>query len=596
MLNRKIFISMMPLVFLVVGASSHSAPLSQFVPYCESQLEIPTGEITGFDCNTGVLIPVDPNCEKHSFLTGNCEANSRLGKLTFSNPDVSAVWICRENNYSIGQPGFDDVNMIVNNRKSGKTCFFQARLGGWQPDMSYYNIPEQLPDPRTDNNEEVWLSPENTASIECTSCHSNDPYIVSSYLAESFAEIGMMHFVDPKGPYSVVGAAFSSMNDAISQVESCAGSCHFKASDVPIPHDLTMSEDAIIKQWMPAELHSPYYKYVREMDEPFVAASSSSGSQYKNFSQSENDWIVVEDNALHQNNTMALAAGKTKLYRATGTGSIWRHSGKTACSDTKCFGWQKIGNGLNSGIVRLYANDNLVVRQLFDGSLWSYSGNSVCQGNDCPTWAKIDNNVNIIYQDNIKVAGSYVYQLNSLNTSRGLARHNGSSSCSGSSCPGWQKLDNFNSVVSYAADGNNLYAVRRMPNSSGNLRLGVWRFTGAACSGNNCNGWQLIDNNQNVTQIIAGGSALYQRRSNNTLWRYTGAACSGNSCPGWEQIDSDGGILRLQASGSDQLYKLRNDKSLWRFVGHSCSGRTCSKNWELMDASNSIVELYTKTE
>jgi hypothetical protein len=584
------------IVSAFISFASYAQTLPNYVPYCEDQLGIARGEIKGFDCNSGAEIPYDPTCEKHAFLTGDCNEGSRLGKLKFTNPDVSAVWICREGNFSINNPGFKDVAMIAHNKKSGKSCFFQARLAGFQPDGTYYTIPEQLPDPRSDGTQKTWLSPDNTAAQKCTDCHINDPYIVTNYLAAPFAKIGMMHHVNPKGLYTVVGSVFSAMNSAISRKEfSCAGSCHYEPSIVPTPFGLTMSEDAYQKGWMMPGLRSVYYKYERETDQPFAVFSTNNEAEYKNYSATAKAWITIDDNNLTNNNTLSIAAGTTKLYHSSGDGSTWRHSGKTACADTECYGWQKVGNATNNTVVRFYANDTHVAQQLFDGTLWRYAGNSVCTGNSCPGWTKIDTNVNYIVPENVSVAGGYVYQLNSWNTARGLARHNGSSSCSGSTCNGWQKLDNFDSMVSFSADGNNLYAVRSVKNASGVLRLGVWKFNGTVCNGNTCNGWQLLDNNQNVTKIVAGGNSLYQLRSDNTVWRYTGTACGATSCPGWERIDSDSGIYDLQASGSSQLYKKRSNSTIWRFKGTTCPSGTCS-NWEQIDSSGAAVQIYTKKE
>jgi len=42
----------------------------------------------------------------------------------------------------------------------------------------------------------------------------------------------------------------------------------------------------------------------------------------------------------------------------------------------------------------------------------------------------------------------------------------------------------------------------------------VWRFTGTVCSGSSCPGWQMLDNNPNTTGIEAAGSALFQLHGN----------------------------------------------------------------------------------
>jgi hypothetical protein len=67
----------------------------------------------------------------------------------------------------------------------------------------------------------------------------------------------------------------------------------------------------------------------------------------------------------------------------------------------------------------------------------------------------------------------------------------------------------------------------------------IWRYTGTPCSGSSCPGWQLLDNNPSTKAIAADGGALYQMHNDGKIWRYTGTPCSGSSCPGWQLLDNN---------------------------------------------------------
>ena len=67
----------------------------------------------------------------------------------------------------------------------------------------------------------------------------------------------------------------------------------------------------------------------------------------------------------------------------------------------------------------------------------------------------------------------------------------------------------------------------------------IWQYTGTACIGNSCPGWQRLDNNPKTRAIVAAGTQLYQLHNDGWIWRYTGTACTGNSCPGWQRLDNN---------------------------------------------------------
>ena len=77
----------------------------------------------------------------------------------------------------------------------------------------------------------------------------------------------------------------------------------------------------------------------------------------------------------------------------------------------------------------------------------------------------------------------------------------------------------------------------------------IWRYTGVPCSGTSCPGWERLDKNPNTREIVATGSHLYQRHSDGRVWRYVGPPCAGESCPGWRQLDNNPRTTQIAAGG-----------------------------------------------
>jgi hypothetical protein len=75
----------------------------------------------------------------------------------------------------------------------------------------------------------------------------------------------------------------------------------------------------------------------------------------------------------------------------------------------------------------------------------------------------------------------------------------------------------------------------------------IWRYTGTPSSGSSCPGWQLLDNNPQAA-AIAGGDQLFQLHKDGSIWRYTGTPCTGSSCPGWESLDNNPTTKAVSAS------------------------------------------------
>ena len=145
--------------------------------------------------------------------------------------------------------------------------------------------------------------------------------------------------------------------------------------------------------------------------------------------------------------------------------------------------------------------------------------------------------------------------------------------CSGTSCPGWQMLDDNPATVTIAAATGGLYQLHNTGK--------IWRYTGTPCSGNSCPGWQMLDDNGATVAIVADGSNLYQLHDTGRIWRYTGTPCAGNSCPGWQMLDDNPATLGI-ISAAGALYQLHNTGKIWKSTGTPCSGNSCP-GWQMLD-------------
>ena len=198
-------------------------------------------------------------------------------------------------------------------------------------------------------------------------------------------------------------------------------------------------------------------------------------------------------------------------------------------------------------------------------SIWQYTG-TPCSGTSCPGWEALDDNSTTTA---IAASGGNLYELHNngqIWKSTGVA-------CSGSSCPGWTMYDNNPLAVAVVADGSNLYELH----SSGT----IFKSTGVPCSGTSCPGWTELDDNQLAVAIAASGGNLYELHNSGTIWKWTGVACTGGSCPGWTEIDNNPITVAIAADGGN-LYQLHNTGSIWKWTGAACSGGSCP-GWTELD-------------
>jgi hypothetical protein len=121
-------------------------------------------------------------------------SNNRVGRVPTSNPNVDAVYLCRDFNSSTNKAGLD--GYILQNQVTGDTCFFDA-LGGGSGTVG---------SPSASNATTWWRQPDQMDGT-CASCHSEDPFIASLGLASGLKTQGMMRQGrNLKGLYNIVGS------------------------------------------------------------------------------------------------------------------------------------------------------------------------------------------------------------------------------------------------------------------------------------------------------------------------------------------------------------------------------------------------------
>jgi hypothetical protein len=178
-----------------------------------------------------------------------------------------------------------------------------------------------------------------------------------------------------------------------------------------------------------------------------------------------------------------------------------------------------------------------------------------------------------VTHDNARVLNETASTVGAFRPASGAIWRFTGTACSGDSCPGWQQLDNNAKTVGVVAAGDALY---QLHNDGW-----IWRYTGTPCTGSSCPGWQRLDNNANTVAIAAAGTALYQLHGDGGIWRHTGTPCSGNACPGWQLLDNNTKTIGIVAA-ENALYQLHDDGWIWRYTGTPCSGSSCP-GWLRLD-------------
>lgn len=122
-------------------------------------------------------------CDHPAWLDdGTCYGNSYLTAFDAkSNSDVTVALLCRHKRKNTNQPRrFDDIAMILHNKKNGETCWFQSRLGE-QVRLNGLRVPR----PTEAIAALFWQKPSNTTAIQCIDCHDSGPFIVSPWINQA---------------------------------------------------------------------------------------------------------------------------------------------------------------------------------------------------------------------------------------------------------------------------------------------------------------------------------------------------------------------------------------------------------------------------
>lgn len=237
--------SLITVLIVAIASASYSAEtLSVYAEKCKQELEI--NVIPGYSCLNGVSIPSNTGFSLPS-------SNNYLGKVFTDNPNVDAVFLCRD--VSAGVAGLN--GYILQNRVTGKTCFFDAKS----------NVSVNVPAIDSSvSSLAAWRDPAKMAG-KCVECHSADPYIVTTGLAQAFSQLKLNYNGRRlKDPYFSVGSSDPTSHffnwdllNTIDQSNNCALGCHRKAADsANIITNATISSGSMPVVWGQTNFHQFY--------------------------------------------------------------------------------------------------------------------------------------------------------------------------------------------------------------------------------------------------------------------------------------------------------------------------------------------------
>ncbi|GLS19614.1 hypothetical protein GCM10007874_26310 [Labrys miyagiensis] len=285
-------------------------------------------------------------------------------------------------------------------------------------------------------------------------------------------------------------------------------------------------------------------------------------------------WSLLDNNPM----ALAIVAGGDQLYQLHRDGRIWRWTG-VACQGESCLGWQLLDNNPMANMIAASAGKLYQLHR--NGAVWEYTG-VPCTGDSCPGWRRLDNNP---LTRAIVTAGGALYQLHGTAVTQrhvdGRLWQATGSPCAGQNCPGWQMLDNNPATTQLRFDRGYAYQLHN------NGR--IWRATFGPCQGESCPGWEMLDNNTRTQAIATANGQVYQLHVDGRIWRSTGAACQGQSCPGWQMLDNNPRTIAI-AAGGGQLYQLHRDGRIWRSTGLACQGNVCP-GWQMLDNNPNTVAI-----
>lgn len=179
--------------------------LEQYAQKCDAAIG---ATVPDFVCDNGTEVPMTHfnaatnTCDEPNRLNKVCDPGSKFTVLTNS-PTAYVVAHCRKKGLGAGR--FGDIAVIQYNRTTGATCFYQA-LG---------NLDGNVKAPSKGTGVWTWMTPTQTAGIQCVRCHDNGPIIRSPYLAQlktgpnALPGATSISF-NSNQPYSFVGDDFAS--------------------------------------------------------------------------------------------------------------------------------------------------------------------------------------------------------------------------------------------------------------------------------------------------------------------------------------------------------------------------------------------------
>jgi hypothetical protein len=222
--------------------------LADYVASCKQELGFES--IPQFDCRsvkfrTSSDEEVDYGLfkdDRNFFRSNDFVAHRRI------NDSVDAVFACRWVANDTGDSGADSAEMIVHNRRNGKTCFFELNPINDRPDLSPIVGTTNPPSPTHRDANKVWKAPPDYKN--CATCHSAGPYIASPEIVDALSKFGLMndgHDIQGK-IYSAVGQTFGKKfndemkssrqpaklpNGSVNYRAACASACHIVGGYFP---------------------------------------------------------------------------------------------------------------------------------------------------------------------------------------------------------------------------------------------------------------------------------------------------------------------------------------------------------------------------
>jgi hypothetical protein len=157
--------------------------LEAYTEECEAAIGFTLPDV--LDCEIGTRVPGQDvtcdaegvlGCDQPNVLNSECDPGSKFQRLVSMTPpdaNAAAVMHCRRMGAADGF--YRDIAIIMANKKTGATCFFQAFRG----DMPGENIPS----PKKGTNS-LWDTPEEAEGRGCVGCHDNGSFLRSAYIAQ----------------------------------------------------------------------------------------------------------------------------------------------------------------------------------------------------------------------------------------------------------------------------------------------------------------------------------------------------------------------------------------------------------------------------